>query len=431
VRRSWWRSGMVAALVPLTACGGSTDARPPIVSYDSSGSRIVVNRQPAQSLRWSVSAAPALRIGAAFGTNLYEFHDIQGATRLADGRIAVLDGGSGQLRMYLANGHAEWAAGRLGDGPGEAREPRSLQRVGGNLLQYQDGLSRIRYRDDGTLISHDQFDYAALRRLGDYDIGEACRGLPNFIGDDVLVCWTHSPERSFEAPWSLSLGVGVMPWNGTRVDTVGMFFIHEGWQARLPRISRDPVPLIAPHGTTGKIRYDPRQSALLHGISSEYSIFVRPVTGGETLTVRRASAVRKRTDVERALTRDWGPNPPMLREAVERYSDRLPANEEVSLALDYYFDELGFLWVKRRPTGEDHGGLDTIAAPNGALYGTVEKPSGSHDVFAADGRYIGTVAVPPSLTVLEIGRDYVLGMDVDRLGVQRVVVHQLSRDTAS
>lgn len=146
------------------------------------------------------------------------------------------------------------------------------------------------------------------------------------------------------------------------------------------------------------------------------------------MIVSRASGIRKRTDVERALARDWGPNPPSLGGAVERFRDRLPSDDYVSLAMDYYFDEAGFMWVKRAPYDEDNGGLDTVVAPNGVRYGPVFSPSGLHDVFAGSGQYVGTVQVPTSTSVLEIGSDYVLGIETDSLGVQRVVMHRLSRN---
>lgn len=49
------------------------------------------------------------------------------------------------------------------------------------------------------------------------------------------------------------------------------------------------------------------------------------------------------------------------------------------------------------------------------------------DVVGADGTWLGTVEVPVGVTVFEIGRDYVLGRHTDTLGVQRLVVYNLSK----
>jgi sugar lactone lactonase YvrE len=48
-------------------------------------------------------------------------------------------------------------------------------------------------------------------------------------------------------------------------------------------------------------------------------------------------------------------------------------------------------------------------------------------VFSADGRALGRVETPPGLRVLEIGRDYVLGVWQDELDVEYVRMHRLER----
>lgn len=417
------------AILAIVSCDAPPDADSAALKYDSAGFDVVIDTLPERLPGWRVDSVPSLRIGVAFGKDPYEFHDIRGATRLQDGRIAVLDGGSGQLRMYTPSGRLDWVAGGLGEGPGESIDPRFLQRLPGGLLQYQDGLSRLRYHENGTLASHERWNFDAVRLIGNFHVGETCRGLPNFVGDSVIVCWTQTAERSFNSPWSVEIGVATLPWNASQVDTLGVFFLFGGWQARLPDVSPHPVPLISPLGATGKVRYDRQRSAVLYGVSNRYSIAVHSLDG-DRMIVGRASGVRERNDVERALARDWGPNAPSLRDAVERFRDKLPVDDDVSLAMDYYFDEAGFMWVKRAPHDEDNGGVDTVVAPNGVRYGPILRPSGLHDVFARSGQYVGTVQMPASMSIIEIGSNYVLGIETDSLGVQRVVMHDLSRSEA-
>lgn len=51
-------------------------------------------------------------------------------------------------------------------------------------------------------------------------------------------------------------------------------------------------------------------------------------------------------------------------------------------------------------------------------------------VFAPDGRWLGTVRLPPGLRPLEIGEDYVLGVLTDELDVPHLVRYGLERGAA-
>jgi hypothetical protein len=48
-------------------------------------------------------------------------------------------------------------------------------------------------------------------------------------------------------------------------------------------------------------------------------------------------------------------------------------------------------------------------------------------VFDPEGRLLGSAEVPSNLTIFEIGPDYVLGVEIDELGVQRPVLYGLMR----
>jgi hypothetical protein len=45
---------------------------------------------------------------------------------------------------------------------------------------------------------------------------------------------------------------------------------------------------------------------------------------------------------------------------------------------------------------------------------------------ALDGHLLGSVTIPPRFSPFEIGRDYLLGLEVDDFGVTEVVVYGLS-----
>lgn len=68
-------------------------------------------------------------------------------------------------------------------------------------------------------------------------------------------------------------------------------------------------------------------------------------------------------------------------------------------------DAAGNLWVQEYAVGDD-----------------VNR----WDVFDPDGRWLGTVGLPPGLEPYEIGEDYVLGAVDDELGVERVRLHRIT-----
>ncbi len=128
----------------LSACGG-TDSTAYSASRDSAGVVIVESWQ--QQWRagegWTLSADPILQIGTADGPPELQFHRVEGAIKLTDGRIVVADAGSGEIRFYDETGRFLLATGGLGDAPGEYRQITGLGvGTGDSLWAYDFGLRR-------------------------------------------------------------------------------------------------------------------------------------------------------------------------------------------------------------------------------------------------------------------------------------------------
>ena len=86
---------------------------------DSAGVRIVENARPAWTSRHRLrlEATPLLVIGDTVNAP-YRFRQVRGVFRLSDGRIAVADGGSLQLRIFTADGRFLSASAGRGNAPG-------------------------------------------------------------------------------------------------------------------------------------------------------------------------------------------------------------------------------------------------------------------------------------------------------------------------
>lgn len=111
------------ALVGATGCGGRQGPRPAgATTRDSAGVRIVENAGPgvwSAGSAWVVVDTPLVDIGGGAGGPQYDLSRAVGAVRLRDGRVAVANAATSEIRFYDARGGFESASGRGGAGPGE------------------------------------------------------------------------------------------------------------------------------------------------------------------------------------------------------------------------------------------------------------------------------------------------------------------------
>jgi hypothetical protein len=99
-----------------------------------------------------------------------------------------------------------------------------------------------------------------------------------------------------------------------------------------------------------------------------------------------------------------------MRPGARRALDALVMPELLPTYSDLLVDRLGFVWV----------------APY-RLAGVDEGDWGTWDVLDPSGRPAAVIQVPTSFRPTEIGRDYVLGVHVDAMGVERVHRYTLTR----
>lgn len=99
-----------------------------------------------------------------------------------------------------------------------------------------------------------------------------------------------------------------------------------------------------------------------------------------------------------------------------RWVDQMPSPPVWPAFSRVLADEMGYIWAfKYLPTDFlEQEYLERPDTPSSAL------------VFHEDGSLLGEVTIPPRFMPLEIGRDYLLGVEIDEFGVNEVVVYELS-----
>jgi len=150
-----------------------------------------------------------------------------------------------------------------------------------------------------------------------------------------------------------------------------------------------------------------------YGSQDRYEIRVYDQTGNLVRLVRRDERPTRVTDAHvRAIMED----------VVDRTEDSNQARESRRIFREapipdfhpaygpIYADALGFLWVEETRLPGDTTRVATI--------------------FDPDGRMVGSLDLPQSFRIEEIGADYILGRWVDELGVEVLELYDLTRPTA-
>lgn len=132
----------VGLAVVLAACQRDT-APGAAVTRDSAGIRIVDNSGPAwkAGAGWKVVDSPLVDIGGR-GQTPYELDQVRGPVRLSDGRLALANASTNEIRLYDAAGKHLRSTGRPGSGPGEYRNIQSFWLGPGDSLLVVEPITR-------------------------------------------------------------------------------------------------------------------------------------------------------------------------------------------------------------------------------------------------------------------------------------------------
>ncbi len=372
-------------------------------------------------------------------------HEVESVVQLPDGRIAVANAGSGQIKVFSETGEHLYLVGQLGDGPGDFRSLAMLGVHGNRILAYDSMPSRITMLDfEGKLVDTTQVEFGS--RLYDETGGwvsgiEVARGMPavGWLGSGILVLKeTESACRNCDG---LVYGKSVQQMESVAdLMLVGLDgslvarledFPGDDWavlkevselsSAELPQRLRDSFPVAEGFSIVwgdGGFRTESESVTTPYSRSFQAAVGRTLVVAGHTATAevryfdadgRLVRILRRSTPPRRVggttkeawiLEQTEGLDPPQReRRRAELASVEFPefAPAFKSLALD----GRERLWV------EEFSGSGTSAAGRWTVYGE-------------DGASFGVVATPPGFRPASFGADYVLGVWEDDLGVEYV-----------
>jgi hypothetical protein len=127
---------------------------------DSLGVQVAENSHAAwdSTNAWSLAPQPSVTIGVEDGDSSYLFYGVVGSQRLSDGRLAVADYGSHEIRVYDSTGQFLLSAGRQGDGPGEYRFMSLFWRLPGDTLVVSSSRGLTMFNSQGSYVGSIQLD---------------------------------------------------------------------------------------------------------------------------------------------------------------------------------------------------------------------------------------------------------------------------------
>jgi hypothetical protein len=397
------RLELVAALVVVASCGGDSTSAVRSVRSDSAGVEVVVH--PADvlehPLRWSINSEPLVVIGVEAGDEHQQFYHIGGVAVLGADRIAVLNAGTSEVRVFDMAGRYLMTVGRRGAGPGEFQYPRLLTAFGrDSLLVYDMVLRRFAtVTADGAIHA---FTGLSGRHRG-MAVAATAEG-------DVLTQRSTATARpdSPEEILTNNLRLGLLA-KGPPDGATGDAQAGDSVFAEIPgqkllrwkvgdRFGFATVPYdVAPVAAAG-----PHGFFVLLGALPE----VRQYSSAGTLVriIRFAGAAQPLAPAAFAARVDSIVNAatPEERPELRRRYGLMEAPATAPIFDHMLLGEGGELWLRR--AGESNWFvLDSIGTP------------------------LGQLPVPPGLIVSQVRHDLILGRTRDELGVERVQAHHLVR----
>ena len=390
----------VAVLVAFAGCGGEqTSSSPGIAVSDSAGIPIIVSALDRLPETCTISPEPRVAIGQAIGEDPYQLYRVFGATVLSDGRIALVNQGSQELRVYGPDGDFLFASGRRGDGPGEFQNAFYLFKLPGDTLWVGDyGPWQFElFSPSGEWIQQvrpsptQPFSPQGMGLLADgravLAFQDRSQRSPNFTRTDML----H--VLLYDRAGSLLDTLAVSPYGRWgQIDGEASTWVYP-WFEAVTEMAVGGERLAIGHGSVPELKVfqltsQPELERIVRWTGVDQSV------GPSDLAAARAEIEARYADMS------GNPVTNIL------LSDQRPVSDSMPVMSDAQFGTDGSLWVQEysRPTDSD---------------------SNRWVQFDRDGRFICRLVLPSGLDVYEFGSNYVLGKGEGEFRAEQVVLYDL------
>jgi hypothetical protein len=377
-------AGIIAA-----GCSGEQAAGPGYVVQDSSGVRVVESDAPAPHTSWRlVGSEPVFRTGWRAADP--QWGSVVAGSLLPDGRAAVADRLAAEVAWLGADGTVELVAGGPGEGPGELGPIFGLAVLGHDTVVVQEMFGgRTTLFHAGSLV----------RTLAPQALFPSRQAVGvDAEGKLLLAGMPDSFSPNFPEPW-LQLPLYRQDLATGAVEMV----------ARADFLQNGEITAGNPFSAAG------HATAWAHGFvtgrGNEAQLTWLDLDGRVTQLFRWPAQEVAFSDsdwpaYEAGVRMRWGGPTESLDEMLA--SQRAAARGPYPLFARLLTDPDGNVWI----AGYNPGDV---------------RHATRYQVVSSEGEWLGTVEVPPGLEILDIDREYLLGVERDSLGVEAVALYRLDR----
>ena len=397
---------MRALIFVFAAFSAACATEPQTPSFFQVADRAGVEIITTEVAEWGSEGSPwtfalETEIGLMEGDEPYLFGEPVSPMRLPDGRIAVADVQSADIRFFSADGTFLSRTGSRGEGPGEFTGIGWVAKCGGDLLIY-DWMQRRVTAVSFDGIADDPFPFQTPED-GKPPYTSTC--LPD--GSLVAVGWGEAPQMPAGEEYLFFAQTAEM-WRlfpeSDSVIPLGSYISSE----RLMHINRSTGGGgSGPHPFSRSVVFTGTEDRIFIGGAERLQIEVRSLEG-ELLRILRGPDSDLIIDdaliasYDRAdLTDGQAALRTRLANAGNPMPERYPAYTSMLV------DPGGYLWVERFVLPW----VDTR----------------EWGVFDPRGIFLGDLPIPANLQVTDITQDHLIGIATDELGVSRIQVHRLTR----
>ena len=368
----------------------------------------------ASSAMFRLADAPMVTIGVTGGQEEQELFEVSGAARLADGSIVVYESGAFRLQKFGPAGEHLWSRGQPGEGPGDFANfaqllvPCASEQ---SILVYDRYNRRITAFDgDGALLRTFPL---AFQESSPYDISCAPGGRLVFSG------WAHE-QPSEPGPYRTTADMAFA--DGSEVTLLREGILAE---ARLATAnSEGRLTGSAPGIWSRSLRFAATDEGVWLGTGDDYEMELLDWTGATARTLRwegpDLAVTQMHIDGYREAVRDsfasgldfWARTYPDVvagSDWQQRFEARWERDQEVLPPAFPAYDRVllgddGVLWIEDFP-----------------------RPGEPSAWFVLDeeGERVRSLTVPPGITLLDIGADWVLVTYRDAMDVEMVASYSL------
>ncbi len=390
----------ILPLLLIAACAGAPDAAPAFATRDSAGVTIAENVTTTLDARCSLDSVPVVRIGGADDSDDQYLYRVMGGSRLTDGRIAVVNQGTQEVRWYDSTGTLVGRAGREGRGPGEFTNAYLVIRMPGDTLwvgdygpwQWHLFGPDMKFARTVTMTPTEINgpDHSAI-----FDDGQQIFGNTNF---ERLASWAMDSAalRRYGPGGVMRDTIMTVPTGrrGQTVDDPGSVWMRPWFESRAQVEGRGDRLAVATWNEPELVIYQV-------GFRVVPKLVIRWTTGDRTVTDASVKAAR-----EKAANRYPDLTPEMKSQQVDPIiSPKRPVAERYPAVTQIVMGQDGRIWVRG--------------------YAPPEATMREWIAFSAEGRAVCRAQFPEVDYVYEIGRDYLLTHELDSLGVETVVQYHL------